>query len=303
MKRLLCLLLLLCLAPSRPASAVETPSGKTIVGDVRSYSARGVIVEIKPGGGEVVIRHEAVPGFMPAMTMPFHVKSTNELVGLTVGDAISFRLIIAGEQSWIENLEKTGHEAVSSTSPPPVASLSRRAGHPLLDYKFTNELGASVSFNDFRGDVIVYTFFFTRCPVPDYCPRLSRNFEAVTKKLAATTNGPMNYHLLSVSFDPEFDTPSALREYARRYNYDSNHWSFLTGPKEKIGELARLSGATYSPEEGLFTHNFKTLVIDPAGRLRMSYPIGGDLSDALVEDILAAAAATNAGPSWRDSIK
>jgi protein SCO1/2 len=260
----------------------------------KSYAARGVVVEVKPGGTEAVIQHDAVEDYMPAMTMPFRARTTNDLAGLVAGDEIVFRLVVEPDRSWIEGVAKTGHRAAplltAQAAPPPAT----RNGHPLLDYKFTNELGAPVSFNDFRGQAIVYTFFFTRCPVPDFCPRLSRNFEAVSKKLAAMTNGPSNYHLLSISFDPEFDTPAALREYALRYHYDSNHWSFLTGPKEKIGELARLSGAQYTPEQGLYTHNFKTMVVDSMGRLQMSYPIGGDLSDALVEDILRAAAPAKA---------
>jgi protein SCO1/2 len=159
----------------------------------------------------------------------------------------------------------------------------------LLDYKFTNELGAPVCLNDFRGQVIAYTFIFTRCPAPNYCPRLSKNFEEAAKRLAAMPNAPANWHLISVSFDPDFDTPAVLRACARRYHYDPARWTFLTGPKAQIGELARFSGVNYRPEEGLFTHNFRTLVVDAEGRLRVSYPVGGDLSDALASEIVKAA--------------
>jgi protein SCO1/2 len=163
--------------------------------------------------------------------------------------------------------------------------------HPLLGYEFTNELGQAVSLNQFKGQALAITFFFTRCPIPDYCPRLSKNFEEASQKLAALPNAPTNWHLLSISIDADFDTPSVLRAYAQRYHYNSNHWSFLTGSPEKIGELARLSDVTYEREGGLFNHNFRTLVIDAAGRLQMSFPIGGNLSDALVTELLKAAAA------------
>jgi protein SCO1/2 len=205
---------------------------------------------------------------------------------------------VTGEESWIDRLTLTGHREVQpQTAPAGVAPGPRNPppdARALLDYKFTNELGAPVSFNDFRGQVIAYTFFFTRCPTPNFCPRLSRNFEEVSQKLAAMQDAPANWHLISVSFDPDFDTPAVLQAYARRYHYDPRRWTFLTGPKEMIGELARLSGVEYRPEQGFFNHNFRTLVVDAEGRLQAQYPIGGDLSDALVTDIFKAAAAGRA---------
>jgi protein SCO1/2 len=304
----------------------------------RVFPLRGVVVELKGGGLTAVIRHEEVVDFMPAMTMSFTAKSTNELAGLEAGDQITCRLLVTEDQSWIDHVARTGRRAAQAQPPlsgratlprnpdsspsravaspsaapqsrPPMSSAGTagipagigpappsKPRHPLLDFKFTSELGAPVSFNDFRGQVIAYTFFFTRCPVPEYCPRLSRNFEEVSGKLAAMPGAPTNWRLISVSFDSEFDTPSVLKAYAQRYHYDSNHWTFLTGPKEQIGELARLSGANYRPDSGLFTHDFRTLIINPAGVLVMSYPVGGDLSDAIVGDILKAAGATNLPP-------
>jgi len=84
-----------------------------------------------------------------------------------------------------------------------------------------------------------------------------------------------------------------LQAYARRYHYDPKHWSFLTGPVDKVRELARQSGVTYEAENGLLNHNFRTLIIDASGNLQMSFPIGGNLSDSIVTEILKAAAVTN----------
>jgi protein SCO1/2 len=137
------------------------------------------------------------------------------------------------------------------------------------------------------------TFFFSRCPIPDYCPRLMKNFEEASQKLRNTPGTPTNYHFLSVTFDPEFDTPARLKAYAKGYDYDARHWSFLTGPTEKIAELARLSDLKYQREGAFFNHDMRTLIIDGEGRLRMVFPIGGNLSGAIVEEILKAAAATN----------
>src|SRR6185503_20252756 len=108
---------------------------------------------------------------------------------------------------------------------------------------------------EFRGQALAITFFFTRCPIPEYCPRLSRNFEEVSRKLAAMPHAPTNWHLLSISFDPEFDSPEVLKSYAENYHYDPKHWSFLTGPTNKIGELAASSNLGYQRADRFFNHD------------------------------------------------
>jgi protein SCO1/2 len=162
--------------------------------------------------------------------------------------------------------------------------------HPLLGYSFTNELGQSVRLADFRGQALAITFFFTRCPRPEFCPRLSKNFQEASLKLAGMANAPTNWHFLSVTFDPEFDTPAVLKAYGNAYHYDSNHWSFLTGPPDKIEELTRLSQVAFKRQGGTIDHDFRTLVIDAAGSLQMAFPVSGDLTEALVAEVLKAAA-------------
>jgi protein SCO1/2 len=263
----------------------------------REFATRGVVQRLDPGGRSVVIQHEAIPDFMPAMTMPFHVKATNELAGMKAGDAVSFRLLVTEEESWIDQVNRIR----SAVAPPDAAPAVIPAAvetpppqrHPLLDYAFTNELGQVVRLGQFRGRALAITFIFTRCPIPDYCPRLSKNFEEAIRKLSNLPGAPTNWHFLTVSFDPEFDTPAVLKAYGERYGYDPRHWSFLTGPKDRIGELARLSDVQFEPNGAFFNHNLRTLIIDPTGQLRMSFPIGGDLSDAIVGEILKATATTN----------
>ena len=120
-----------------------------------------------------------------------------------------------------------------------------------------------------------------------------KNFQEACRLIAATTNAPTNWHFVSVSFDTEFDTPEMLRAYGQSYQYDPAHWSFLTGPSNKVAELARQSDVTYERDGVFFNHNFRTLIIDAAGHLQMAFPIGGNLSDAIVAEILKAAAVTN----------
>jgi protein SCO1/2 len=162
-----------------------------------------------------------------------------------------------------------------------------------LDGWFTNELGQAVNLRDFRGQALAITFFYTRCPMPEFCPRLSKNFQEASRKLEAMTHAPANWHLLSITFDPETDTPAVLKAYGERYHYDPNHWSFLTGAPNQIAALARPSGVSYKANGGTMDHNFRTLIVDPAGRLQMIFPTSGDLSDQIVEQILKAASMTN----------
>ena len=271
---------------------LPSPSASSATG-LRTFLVKGIVKKLKPDEQIAIIQHETISNYMVSMTMPFKVKNPAELRGLQTGDEISFRLMVTEEQSWIDRICRTARKTLSfpqsnlttSNQGPPVADH-----HPLLDYQFTNELGQAVSLSRFKGEALAITFLFTRCPIPDYCPRLSKNFEEASKKLASLPDAPANWHFLSVSFDTDFDSPAVLKAYAERYHYDPKHWSFLTGPREKIAELARLSGVTIESEGAFFNHSFRTLIIDAAGQLQMSFPIGGNLSDALVAEILKAAA-------------
>jgi protein SCO1/2 len=288
-----CLTLASCPQHSRAAETVTAPAG------TREFAVKGVVKKIEPENGRVIIAHETIPGFMEAMTMPFRVKDLASLARIQAGDSVSFKLSVTEEQSWIDNVVKipalapgttaTNREP-AETAPSAVAS---RARHPLLNYAFTNELGQPVRLGDFRGQVLAMTFFFSRCPIPDYCPRLTKNFEEASRKLRKMSGAPANYHFLSVTFDPEFDTPARLKVYAESFGYDTNHWSFLTGPSNKVAELARLSGMKYQRDGAFFNHDLRTLIIDGDGRLRMVFPMGGNLSDAIVQEMLKAAAPTN----------
>ena len=295
---LLTVLFCCCLVPVRVnAAADESPlPSKQKDGGLRSFAVQGLIKELGAASRTVLVQHEAVVGYMPAMTMPFNVQESRELAGLRAGDRISFRLRVTDTESWIDHITRIStpqvSEPVQSKEPLRTQPEGSRPRHPLLDFKFTNELGQPVALGDFRGQALAITFFFTRCPIPDYCPRLSKNFQEAAKKLSAVPSGPTNWHFLSVSFDTEFDNPRVLKAYAEQYHYDPKHWSFLMGPGEQIGQLARLSDVTFERDGASFNHNFRTLIIDTTGHLQMVFTTGGDLSEAIVEEILKAAAAT-----------
>jgi protein SCO1/2 len=284
---------LVCLAALLTACNKKTSQP---VPSMQVYAAKGVIKEIEPDGKTAVIRHEAIPGYMQAMTMPFEVRDTNLLRGLKAGDAISFKLAVTPTEGWIADLTKLdspAREAAPPPSPPPVTQASRaleplEPGDRLPDYHFTNELGEAVSLSQFKGQVLAFTFFFTSCPFPEFCPRMTSNFAQAERQLEQMTNAPAHWHLLSISFDPVHDTPQRLATYAMAADYDRNHWNFLTGDEDQISGLAEQMGENYWHEGGSIGHNLRTVVVDPSGHIR--YIIGGSkwtVSD-LVQEIVQA---------------
>jgi protein SCO1 len=274
-------------------SVAPSPSQGPTETNVQTFVVKGVVKELKADGNTIVISHEAISNYMDAMTMPFRAQAPAELKGLRTGDEISFNLRVTETRSWVDHIVRIGATRMKGDKPaanPTVAGPpGARSRHPLLDFKFTNELGQAVSLSDFRGQALAITFFFSRCPIPDFCPRLSQNFQEASQKLGSLPGAPTNWHFLSVSFDPAFDTPPVLKAYGERYHYDPTRWSFLCGPKEEISELARQSGVEVESDGALFNHNFRTLIIDAAGHLQMSFPMGGDLSEMIVGEMLKAA--------------
>lgn len=258
----------------------------------RTFRATGVVEEVAPQESLLTVRHDAIEGYMPAMTMPFKVRSEQSLEGLKRGQRISFQLHITADDSWIDEIQTQGAAAAVTSAPSANPAKPARSPHPLMNFGFTNELGQCVRLSDFHGQAVALTFFFTRCPLPNFCPRLSKNFQQAQQKLSSMPGAPTNWHFISVSFDPAYDQPNILKAYAQQYNYDPRHWSFLTGPEDKIQELATLSDVRYEGTNGVINHNFRTLIIDAAGRLQMVFPTGGDLSAEIVSEIVKATAAS-----------
>jgi protein SCO1/2 len=254
------------------------------------FRVKGVIKELRPDGKTVAIRHEEIINYMPAMTMPFAAKDPKELVGLKAGNAVSFRLTVTDTESWIDQIRKL--------SPPSPTELPSRGtfrfvrdveplqiGDPRPEYHFTNELGQAVSTRRFKGQALAITFIFTRCPLPNFCPLMSNHFAEAQKKLLAMTNGPANWHLLTLSFDPDFDTPVILKAYAQRFGAEPGHWSFLTGDLIDLTAIAEQFGQKFWQEEGALNHNLRTAVVDASGRVRKIWTGNQWTSDELVAEL------------------
>jgi protein SCO1/2 len=276
------------------------PSPESGLPAPRVFAARGVVRELRPAERVVVIQHEAIAGFMAAMTMPFTVKETGEFSELQRGDVVAFQLHVTPTESWVDHLARTGTVTLPAETNAAAAPDWR---NELLHYPFTNELGQAVRLSDFPGQALAITFFYTRCPLPEFCPRLSRNFQMASQQLESLPGAPPNWHLLSVSFDPEFDSPALLRAYGQGYHYDPAHWSFLTGPADEIHKLAQAAGVTVTADGSVLNHNFRTLIIVASGRLQTVFPTSGDLSDQIAAELLKAAKVTNRNAAASQSNK
>jgi protein SCO1/2 len=261
------------------------------------YAVKGVIREVLQDRKQIRIEHEEIPGYMPKMTMLFDVKDASELTGLQSNDVVAFKMIVTDDDGWIEQIKKSG-----SAAPPPVASSSLRrtrdveplaVGDRMPDYRFTNELGRVVHLSDFKSQAYALTFIFTRCPFPTFCPQLSKSFQQTQAALQSIPNAPTNWHLLSITIDPDFDTPAVLREYARRHQAEPGHWSFLTAALidiDAIGEQFGLQFWRPSPD-ALPNHNVRTVVVDAAGRVQWITPENTWKPEDLSAQLLKATAA------------
>ena len=288
--RLLFFALLLAFAGCKPAAPIPSDSAPA---KPQTYAARGVVQKISPGQLRATIKHEAVPGYMGAMTMEFPARDTNVLNGIAVGDEITFTLAVTETNDWIENVQRVGKTNVLGLSGPPgwhVADPELNVGDTLPDYGFTDENGLPVRLSDFRGRVVAFTFFFTSCPLPDFCPRMNRNFAEVRKILETATNAPENWQLLSISFDSDFDTPQMLSGYAKYYRgEDTNRWLFAVASTNTLASLAPKVDLSFWHEGGSISHNLRTVVLDPNGKIAAQLDSNDWTPDQLANAIIVAA--------------
>jgi len=233
---------------------------------------------------------------MKAMTMPFSVRDTSLLSNLKVGDPVGFTLHVTTKDAWITDIHDVPDSAVhvASSENSMMEHMAKAGDHKQLhdgdlvpDVSLTNQDGKEINISDFRNKVLVVTFFYTSCPLPNYCPLMSNNFKEAEKTLVKAYGD--NVHLLSISFDTRKDTPKVLKEYGQKYSAQFKYWSFASGSDKEIGELTSAFGVFFQPSKGRFTHNLRTVVIGPDGRVRKIFPGNGWKPDDLVREIAAVA--------------
>lgn len=260
----------------------------------KSYPLKGKVVAVDVSNQKVTIDHEDIAGFMPAMTMAFVVREKDAalLEGVAPGDEITARLVAPDSRYWIEDLVvvKKGTPDPNATPLPEAHGL--HPGEAVPDVALVNQDGKAVRLSDYRGRALALTFVFTRCPLPDYCPLMMKNFAAAHAALIADEDLASRTHLLTVSFDTAHDTPEVLRAFGKPFQKTDppfSHWELATGTDEAIRALGGPLGLDYVEESRSFTHNLRTAVIDPEGNLHVLLRGNEWTPEALVGELRAAA--------------
>lgn len=280
--------------PAAPAVGSVEPAPPTPATQV--FQVTGVVKQIRSEGRIAVIRHEEIPGYMVAMTMPFAVKDPAETAGLEAGDLVAFRMTVTDTDGWIDQIQVRG-KGVAEDPKPAVSSLrvvrdveELKEGDLMPDYPFVTESRRPIRLQDYRGKVLGFTFIYTRCPYPTFCPRQSRQFVEAAAELKSRLPGPdRRWHLLAISFDPAYDTPAVLHRYARQQNADPEWLNFCTGEMIEIDAITEQFGMFYARDGEGFSHNVRTVVVGPDGRIRRLFVGNEWTTEEFVSAMVAAA--------------
>lgn len=243
--------------------------------DLVTFEVRGVVISINMEKRRVVMDHEEIPNYMKAMTMPFRVKDSTLLLKIQPGDTVEGILAVSRTESWLESLTVVGSGEEPESPSSAADSIFRRiykVGEVLPDFTFVNQENKTVRLSDFRGKAVGVTFIYSRCPLPDFCIQMTSYFARVQKNLKEDRLLDGKWHLLTVSFDPDFDKPDVLKKYGKAYEADFRTWDFVTGNLGTIRDFADgLELVIEDDEGGLLAHNLRTAVVAPNGVLAAVY--------------------------------
>lgn len=258
--------------------------------ETTTYRVKGVVQMLRDER-TVVIDHEEIPGYMEKMIMPFKVKDAAEIAGLKPGEEIEFDYRVQEFASWIENVESTGENGAVIEEAEVDEDKLIAVGESLPDYSFLDEFGNEMKLSDHRGKPVALTFVFTRCPVPEYCPRMMTHFKAIDDLLRADAEAPADYQLLTISFDAWEDTPELMKQYGEAYDYSPEHWSLLSSDNCcTINEIAANIGLLFGEVEGgSYRHNLRTVILDPDGKISKYFTDESWAPEDVVAAIKAAA--------------
>ncbi|MGC8642364.1 MAG: SCO family protein [Isosphaeraceae bacterium] len=248
--------------------------------DVVEYKLVGEVKKVDKEAREVTIHHQAIPGFMEAMTMPFHLEDAAVLDDLRQGDEVEGKLRVEREKGEVtdyrlHDLTVTKPALAAplvldlSGGTPKLVTRPRRLepGELVADFTLTGQDGQTFKLSDLRGHVVVLTFIYTRCPLPDFCPYMDRKFADLANTLAAFPRRAEAVRLLSISFDPDHDTPEILRKHAQTRGASPPLWRFAVASHDQLGRIAPQLGLIYGPTKDQIIHNLCTAVIDQQGKL------------------------------------
>ena len=259
----------------------------------RRYPVRGQILSVgesRPDGRrELSVKHEDIPGFMPAMSMAYWVKNPAMLDGLAAGDLFNATLVVSGTDVHLAEVKKTGRAPLPPGSRPVKAMDLMEPGDEVPgDVALLDQEGRMRTLADWRGRALAVTFVYTRCPLPDFCPLMDRRFADVQRAIVADPALRERAHLVSISFDPAHDTPEVIRAHAAARGADPRTWSYLTGSPAAIDRITSRFGVSVidaADTAQSLTHNLRTAIVDPAGRLVKVYSGNEWTVDAVLDDL------------------
>jgi protein SCO1 len=254
----------------------------------RRYHLKGKVVSVNQDSGSVVVDAEAMPGFMDAMAMPYPVGERGELAKLGPGDEITADVVVTDDGDHLENIVITKKGEGGKTSPS--SNLHQpQPGERVPDFTFTNQDGKRIHFSSLKGSVVLMTFIYTRCPFSDYCPRISKNFANIYAALRADRSLYSKTRLLSLSFDPAYDSPDVLRRYAASYapsvrTSAFDRWELASVRPIELDRVVNFFGVYRDSAEQSLTHSQSTSVISPDGTIYKWYADNDWKPEDLIED-------------------
>ncbi len=237
---------------------------------VRKYPLQGEVVGKNAATNEITVKHGDIPGFMPAMAMPYRVKDPAVVQELQPGDKIAAEVVVGKDPSdyWLEDVRITD-ESGRGQAKPPAAPHMLMPGQRVPDVALINQDGRTIHLSDFAGKALLVTFIYTRCPMPNFCPRLSSQFARMHDELKKNPGDYGKTHLLTISFDPKYDTPAVLRKYGLAYldgdESGFSHWDFASANATDLGHLAQAFGLQYEEQDNQISHNMSIVLIAPDG--------------------------------------
>lgn len=257
-------------------SACQKPAANTTSPDAKRYPFKGKVISVDPIKKTATIDHEDIPGFMSGMKMAFPIHENWVWSELKPGAGIEAELVVDNkavpDPFWLEKITIVSAPDPNAPTPTP----DDRIGKTVPDFSLTNQDGKRISPKDFRGKAWAITFIYARCPLPDYCIRMSSNFSDLANRIRSDAELKDKIRLLSISFDSENDTPEKLRQYGAGYLGNQNPpdfsiWKLAVGSDKDVRPVAQFFGLDYRPDENnnlVITHNLRTAVIGPDGKVR-----------------------------------
>src|ERR1700680_61163 len=272
----------------------------------RRYHLKGTVVQVDKAQQHLVVNHEEIPGFMGAMTMPYPVVEAQTLEKVSPGDQITADVVVTPNDIPLENVVVV-KKADGKTSPTGAQLQRSDGGAPVSDFTLVNQDGKRIRLAQYRGKSVLLTFIYTRCPLPDYCPLMSHNFAEIERTIEKSPELYAKTHLLSISFDSQYDTPKVLRNYARPFVTDRGkqtfeHWEFATIPAAEKNDVTKFFDLFVTQEQGQITHSMSTAIISPDGHIYKAYN-GNDWKPADVLTDLTSCASNESSQNISESLQ